>query len=136
MKFHLPLPGRRLRRILTLLGADRTPDTKAERASYRLLPRERAAGIAKLRLAALVLFTFPGSPMIYYGDEAGMEGYGDPFNRGCYPWGQEDRELLAWYHRLGMVRRACPALADGEFEPVWSEGGMIAFARTRGATEF
>ena len=57
-----------------------------------------------------------------------MEGYGDPFNRGCYPWGQEDRELLAWYHRLGMVRRACPALADGEFEPVWSEGGIDAFA--------
>lgn len=72
-------------RILTLLGADRTPDTKAERASYRLLPRERAAGIAKLRLAALVLFTFPGSPMIYYGDEAGMEGFEDPLNRGTYP---------------------------------------------------
>ena len=32
-----------------------------------------------------------------------------------------------------MVRRACPALADGEFEPVWSEGGMIAFARNKGS---
>ena len=37
------------------------------------------------------------SPCVYYGDEAGMEGYRDPFNRGCYPWGEEDPDLLAWY---------------------------------------
>ena len=58
-------------RILTLLGTREIPGDKAARAAYRLLPWERAEGIAKLRLAALVLFTFPGSPMIYYGDEAG-----------------------------------------------------------------
>lgn len=68
------------------------------------MPRERAAGIAKLRLAALVLFTFPGSPMIYYGDEAGMEGFEDPLNRGTYPWGREDRDLLGVVHPAG-----CPA---------------------------
>ena len=39
-----------------------------------------------------------------------MEGYGDPFNRGCYPWGQEDRELLAWYHRLGHGAARLPRI--------------------------
>ena len=132
MKFHLPLPGRRLRRILTLLGADRTPDTKAERASYRLLPRERAAGIAKLRLAALVLFTFPGSPMIYYGDEAGMEGFEDPLNRGTYPWGREDRDLLAWFTRLGALRNAYPALQSGTISWLYTAGPLLIFARQNG----
>ena len=39
----------------------------------------------------------PGSPTIYYGDEAGRQGFEDPFNRRTYPWGAEDRELLAFY---------------------------------------
>ena len=119
-------------RILTLLGADRTPDTKAERASYRLLPRERAAGIAKLRLAALVLFTFPGSPMIYYGDEAGMEGFEDPLNRGTYPWGREDRDLLAWFTRLGALRNAYPALQSGTISWLYTAGPLLIFARQDG----
>ena len=119
-------------RILTLLGADRTPDTKAERASYRLLPRERAAGIAKLRLAALVLFTFPGSPMIYYGDEAGMEGFEDPLNRGTYPWGREDRDLLAWFTRLGALRNAYPALQSGTISWLYTAGPLLIFARQNG----
>ena len=119
-------------RILTLLGADRTPDTKAERASYRLLPRERAAGIAKLRLGALVLFTFPGSPMIYYGDEAGMEGFEDPLNRGTYPWGREDRDLLAWFTRLGALRNAYPALQSGTISWLYTAGPLLIFARQNG----
>ena len=119
-------------RILTLLGADRTPDTKAERASYRLLPRERAAGIAKLRLAALVLFTFPGSPMIYYGDEAGMEGFEDPLNRGTYPWGREDRDLLAWFTRLSALRNAYPALQSGTISWLYTAGPLLIFARQNG----
>ena len=120
-------------RILTLLGADRTPETKAERAAYRLLPWERAAGTARLRLAALVLFTFPGSPMIYYGDEAGMEGFEDPLNRGTYPWGQEDRELRAWFTRLGALRNAYPALQSGEISWLYTAGPLLIYARERGS---
>lgn len=121
-------------RALTALAGEEANGRGREWQSGRMLsPEQRARGLKLMRLATAIQYTLPGVPSIYYGDEAGMEGYGDPFNRGCYPWGQEDRELLAWYHRLGMVRRACPALADGEFEPVWSEGGMIAFARNKGS---
>lgn len=100
-----------------------------------LLPafaRERAAGIAKLRLAALVLFTFPGSPMIYYGDEAGMEGFEDPLNRGTYPWGREDRDLLAWFTRLGALRNAYPALQSGTISWLYTAGPLLIFARQNG----
>ena len=64
---------------------------------------------ACLLAAALLLFCFPGSPTVYYGDEAGMEGFEDPFNRRTYPWGREDGELLEWYTALGKARRALPA---------------------------
>ena len=41
-------------------------------------------------MASFLQFTLPGAPSIYYGDEAGMEGYRDPFNRRTFPWGRED----------------------------------------------
>ena len=116
-------------RILTVLGASHVPDSKEDRASYRLSPEERQMGLARLRLAALVLFTFPGSPTVYYGDEAGMEGWEDPFNRACYPWGREDTELKAWFARLAHLRLDCPALQSGQLHWRWTSGPILAFAR-------
>ena len=119
-------------RILTLLGTDHTPESKADRADYRLLPWERSRAAEKLRLASLVLFTFPGSPMIYYGDEAGMEGFEDPLNRGTYPWGHEDRDLLAWFSRLGALRNGYPVLQTGALRWLCTAGPLLAFAREDG----
>ena len=116
-------------RILTVLGASHVPDSKEERASYRLSPEERQMGLARLRLAALILFTFPGSPTVYYGDEAGMEGWEDPFNRACYPWGREDTELKAWFARLARLRQDRPALQSGQLHWCWTAGPILAFAR-------
>ena len=116
-------------RILTVLGASHGPNSKEERASYRLSPEERQLGLARLRLAALVLFTFPGAPTVYYGDEAGMEGWEDPFNRACYPWGREDTELKAWFARLAHLRLDRPALQSGQLHWCWTSGPILAFAR-------
>ena len=116
-------------RILTVLGASHVPDSKEDRASYRLSPEERQMGLARLRLAALILFTFPGAPTVYYGDEAGMEGWEDPFNRACYPWGREDTELKVWFARLAHLRLDCPALQSGQLHWRWTSGPILAFAR-------
>ena len=70
-----------------MLGAARTPESKDDRAAYRLSPEELDMGLARLRLGALLLYSFPGSPTVFYGDEAGMQGFEDPLNRGTYPWG-------------------------------------------------
>lgn len=116
-------------RILTVLGADHVPETREARAAFRLSPDQRAKGVALVRLAALILFTFPGSPTIFYGDEAGMEGFEDPFNRGTYPWGHEDRELLGHFARLGTLRRSRSALQKGTLSWITANGPLLAFAR-------
>ena len=116
-------------RILTVLGADHVPETREARAAFRLSPDQRAKGVALVRLAALILFTFPGSPTIFYGDEAGMEGFEDPFNRGTYPWGHEDRELLGHFARLGTLRRSRSTLQKGTLSWIAANGPLLAFAR-------
>ena len=116
-------------RILTVLGADHVPDSKEERAVFRLSPAERQLGLKRLRLAALVLFTFPGAPTVYYGDEAGMEGWEDPFNRAGYPWGQEDSELKSFFSKLAHLRREQPALQTGQLHWRWTAGSLLVFAR-------
>ena len=112
-------------RILTVLGADTTPASREERAYYRLSDSERTRGLALLHLAALVLFTFPGAPTIYYGDEAGMEGFEDPFNRRTYPWGREDRQLRAYFARLGGLRRRYTALQRGSISYLYTAGSIL-----------
>ena len=117
-------------RILTVLGADTVPQSKDERAMYRLTPAQRLKTAALVRLAALVLFTFPGSPMVYYGDEAGMEGFEDPFNRGGYPWGKEDQGLKTWFTNLGHLRRQRVSLQRGTISYLYTAGPLLVYART------
>ena len=74
-------------------------------------------------------YTLPGVPCVYYGDEAGMEGYKDPFNRGCYPWGRENQELLAWYRRLGEIREEHPVFKEGSFRLLKAKGSLLAYVR-------
>jgi glycosidase len=87
---------------------------------------------AKERLAAAValLFCFPGCPTVYYGDEAGMEGFEDPFNRRTYPWGHEDQSLIKWYSQLGALRKKSKALRKGDIHYLPSNHSVLAFTRT------
>lgn len=118
-------------RILTLLGvgSDCADMPKAWRASFRLTAEEQARGAARLRAAAVVLFAFPGSPTVYYGDEAGLEGFEDPFNRRTFPWGREDKDLTAWFSRLGALRGTQEPLRRGALRYLRAEGPVLAFAR-------
>ena len=122
-------------RILTVLGADHVPQTKEERAAYCLSPAERERGEALLRLAVLVLFSFPGAPMIYYGDEAGMEGFEDPLNRRGFPWGHEDPRLTELYRTLGALRKERPSLQCGDLTYLVAEGGLLIYRRSYGGED-
>lgn len=121
-------------RILTLLGAgeDGGAHTKDWRGAFRLTPAQYALGAARLRLAALVMFAFPGSPTLYYGDEAGMQGFEDPFNRRTFPWGGEDQSLIRWFSCLGRARRSLPALRRGDIRYLKAQGRLLAFTRSLG----
>lgn len=119
-------------RILTLLGADEAPADKSARAAYRLTPDQLAQGQKKLRLAGMLLYSFPGSPTLYYGDEAGMQGFEDPLNRGTYPWGREDQALLAFFQQLGRLRAARPSLRRGDIRYLYAQGGGLVIERRCG----
>lgn len=86
-------------------------------------------GISMMKMASLIQFTLPGVPSIYYGDEIGMQGMKDPFNRACMQWDNHNEELLKWYKRLGQIRNGAKALIDGEFVPVFCENSAIAYER-------
>ncbi len=96
-------------RFLTLIGEDR----------------------ALMRIALLLLFAYPGVPCIYYGDEIGMTGANDPYNRACFDWDPDrwDRPLRAWVQALARARRASGALRRGGYQTLLAQGDLFAFAR-------
>ena len=118
-------------RILTLLGTypKEAPPTRDERAHYRMSPEEYHRGCRLLQTGAILLSAFPGSPTIFYGDEAGMEGFEDPFNRGTFPWGREDRMLQRRFALLGSLRNNRRSLQEGELRWLHAQGHGLAFAR-------
>jgi len=121
-------------RILTVLGA--SPEdwqrSAAEQSETFLSPDQYALAVRRLKLASAILFSFPGSPCVYYGDEAGVEGFRDPFNRRTYPWGRENKEILDWYLCLGAARNGSVALQTGYIEYHRAEGGLLCFSRIAG----
>ena len=85
-----------------------------------------------MKLASTVQYTVFGVPSVYYGDEAGLEGYHDPFCRLPFPWGREDEELQAHYRALGKLRKTHSALKDGDFRFTVRKKDFIAYERSNG----
>ena len=98
-------------------------------AIQSLSPEEYRLGIKRLKLAMVLQYSLPGIPCIYYGDEAGLQGYTDPFNRGCYPWGHQNEELMNFTKELGEIRRACPALDGGSLRFVDTPADVVGLLR-------
>ena len=122
-------------RALTLLGVTEN-EWKLDRngrAHYQLPPDRLEIALRRLRMAAVIQFTIPGSPTIYYGDEAGQQGFEDPFNRRTYPWGHENQELLAFYRKLCEIRAEEQTLADGDLQfSDTTAGALLRYERTSG----
>ena len=118
-------------RILTLLGTfpSQPSSSRQDKALYRMTAAERQRGTQLLQVGAILLYTFPGSPTIYYGDEAGMEGFEDPFNRGPYPWGRENLDLQRHFLLLGKLRNQRLSLQSGSIRWLYAQGPLLAFLR-------
>jgi glycosidase len=106
-----------------------TPGATAEE---KAVPANLAVGKARLRLAALMQFSLPGAPVIYYGDEVGMTGATDPENRATYPTDGGDQQLAAWYRQLATTRNAQPVLRDGDLRFLLTDAPSrsLVYART------
>ncbi len=81
------------------------------------------------KLAVAIQMTWPGSPGIYYADEAGQVGWTDPDSRRTYPWGQEDKSLIDFHKQLTALRRRVHCLKMGSLKKLDAGHGFIAYAR-------
>lgn len=75
------------------------------------------SAVQKMKVLSLIQMTYPGTPMIYYGDEMGQVGCDDPDNRRAVPWGEGNKELVEWYAQMTSIRDAYSALRTGEISP-------------------
>ena len=117
-------------RILTALtGVDLERSSRAAQAKLTYTNETLRHAKKLLKAAFSILYTLPGIPCLYYGDEAGMTGGKDPFNRAFYPWEREDRELLSFFRMLGRFRAETPVLAEGGYYPLSAELGCAAYLR-------
>ena len=110
-------------------------DADREELAKRLAavtPEKLALGKQRFLLASALQFTLPGCPCVYYGDEAGMTGYRDPFNRQYYPWSREDTALQNMIRQLAALRAAHKALRYGSVEVLEAGNGRFVFRRTCG----
>jgi len=116
-------------RILTAL-VDDFDGSREEKARRRLSRSQYVVAQERLLMASFLQYTLPGVPSLYYGDEAGMEGYKDPFNRRPYPWGREDWELLEHFRRLGQLRKDTEVLRLGDIQFFHAGDQRLGFSRT------
>ena len=126
---------------MNLLGTHDTPriltwlvdDFEGSREEYskRHISRNRLdLAYERLMMASFIQYMLPGSPSLYYGDEAGMEGHKDPFNRRTYPWGHEEPILMAHFKALGAIRKREEALRLGDIEFFYNADRRLGFSRT------
>lgn len=117
------------RAITVLAGEPPEYNGRPWQAEHHLSPEQWETGLHKMRLASLLQFTLPGVPCIYYGDEAGTEGYKDPFNRSCYPWGKERKDLIDWYRQLASIRKHYKVFREGSLRNAYSHKSVMSFER-------
>lgn len=119
-------------RALTVLGNLPLPKTPEEQVKFTLSPQVLEEARKRLKLAYLLLFTLPGIPSVYYGDEAGMQGGHDPLNRCFYPWGKEDEDLVQWVAKLGAFRRRRAVFREGDLKILYDRQGLLIYRREDG----
>ena len=121
-------------RILSCLSDAPPKDTltREQQAEYQYKPEAVVRGKRRLYAAFALMFSMPQPPCIYYGDEAGMMGLSDPFNRGSYPWGREDIEIRSFVMRLSALRRRNAAMSSGKTAFAAPCADAFAVLRCRG----
>ena len=103
--------------------------SREEKAKRHLSHQQYDVARERLLMASFLQYMLPGMPSLYYGDEAGMEGYKDPFNRRTYPWGREDPELMQHHRALGRLRRELAPLRLGDIRFFQAADQRLGFTR-------
>ncbi len=118
-----------MRIINALAGESLANKPRSWQSGKKLSDYDYEKGIKLVKLASTVQFTLPGIPSIYYGDEIGMQGYADPFNRGCFIEENAETSLLEHYRKLGNIRRINTCFKEGSFRFISCERACAAYVR-------
>ena len=98
--------------------------------SGRCIPAEKMDdAMRKLLLGYAMIFTLPGVPCIYYGDEIAMQGYRDPFNRAFFDWNSTEQRLRGPLKTLAHLRKGCDAFDGGRLEIVRADTDVLHYRR-------
>ncbi|MBR5538591.1 MAG: glycoside hydrolase family 13 protein [Clostridia bacterium] len=116
--------------IITALSGKGEGMSKVEKANFRLSGEELERALTLAKLSALLQFTLPGNPSIYYGDEIGMEGFEDPLNRAYYEWDKQNTSLKEFYRKLSYLKNENKAVKLGNIIFEKAEESFIQYART------
>ena len=82
-----------------------------------------------MKIAVAIQYFLPGNPCIYYGDEAGMYGFRDPFNRQCFPWDSMDKELYDFFVKIGKARAKLKVLSNAKMKIIEANENFLIFER-------
>lgn len=119
-------------RIITVLGRRKVVLDKNLMASEVLDDYEYQSGKLREKLASVLQFFLYGVPSVYYGDEEGLQGDLDPYNRKCFDWNNMDCELLSHYLKLSKIRKANKAFVNGKTQIIYKNKGVFVFSRGEG----
>ena len=107
--------------------------TRTNRRVGRIEEDKDEAGLgvdfALFRLGAMLLFTWPGAPTLFYGDEVGVYGWTEPDCRRPFPWGEEDMELLDYHRYLVLYHKTHPSLRNGALMLLDAGRDYVIYAR-------
>ncbi len=84
---------------------------------------------AVFREAVVMQMTWMGAPTVYYGDEAGLCGWTDPDDRRTYPWGKEDKELIAFHKDIIRIHKENEELRKGSIKYIDADYNYVAYGR-------
>jgi glycosidase len=94
-----------------------------------LTDEEYQTGEKMFKIASAIQYFLPGNSCIYYGDEIGMYGYRDPFNRKCFEWNKIGNNLNEFFKDLGKIKNKNVFLKNAKFELVTANEQILAFKR-------
>lgn len=117
-------------RLLSALGdIDVSRYSKSEMSETFLCGDSLSVAIDRLKRAVLLQYTLYGVPSVYYGDEAGMQGYRDPLNRKYFDWNNINNGIRDFYVALGKIRSEFSCFKDGDTRVLYAEYGLFVFTR-------
>lgn len=117
-------------RIITALsGPSQEGMTNEELSRFKMSEEDYKRGKELLKLAYTILATVEGVPAIFYGDEAGLQGYSDPFNRMPFPWHNVDEEILSFYREIGALRKKEKLYKNSYFKLIYLDNDLLIFER-------